>query len=388
MTCLRSNRSLLSAAAVIALCAVLTPAALGQNGSAHGSGGSGVGGRQPSRVVRSEPAPALSDNAALGYYSFWLAVNADDAKTFAELCGSQEWGKPLPAELTAALIRQQPNIQKLLRTTRMKHCDFGRDFSEGFELMLPELAKMRGIARMLKADANRLILEGKSEEAAERYAALFDVARHCGQDRVLISSLVSIAIANHPVGDLVESHGASLLTKAGRAKVMAAIERLNGVEGFGVKRSIEGERELAINGTIARYDGPDAGRRFADTSLEMAFSNDEKSKTEAATKAIDEIRQMDGEALCAAGQRLKPYYVEAMKVWDLPDAQERLKKLNEAASAGEYGPLGVHLLPAFARCRTSEQKGLEAVNSVAEALRQADKDEEADAKKNGAPAKP
>jgi hypothetical protein len=365
---------------------MLTPAVtLGQNGATKGVVTSS---RQPARVNRAEPAPALSDNAALGYYSFWLAVNADDNKAFSEHCGTQEWGKPLPAPLTEALVREQPNIQKLLRTTRMKHCDFGRDFSEVFELLLPELSKMRGIARMFKADANRLILEGKVDDAAERYAAIFDLARHCGQDRVLISSLVSIAIANVPVSDLVEDHGAGLLTKTGRAKVLAAIDRLNGTEGFGVKRSIEGERELAINGSVAKYDGPDAGRKFADTCLAMAFSSDEKSRSETATKALDEIRQMDGAALRAAGQQLKPYYDEVIKAWDLPDAQDRLKKLTEAASAGEYGPLGVHLLPALNRCRTSEQKGLDAVNSVAAALRQADKDEEQDAKRKEAPAKP
>lgn len=329
------------------------------------------------RKPSNDATPALGDNAALIYYSIWTMENRDDAKVFSELCGLQEFGKALPQALHDALMRNQSMITRLIRATKMKHCDFGRDFSEGFGMLLPELAKMRALARLLVADADRCLVEGKPDDAAERYAAVFGLARHSGQDRVLISSLVSIALANFTADDLVDHKAAAMLTRAGRAKVLAAIDRLNGAEGFGLKRALDGERELAVTGTILKYDGPDAGRRFADEVLGIMTAVADARPNE---PQIEKIRQLDGAALRAEARKLDQFYDAAIKVWDSPSANETLKNMSDAASEGEYGLLGTQLLPALSKCRASQDKGGETLRRISAALHQANADEDQDIK--------
>jgi len=326
----------------------------------------------PPRATRtSQAAPALRDNAALVYYSVWSMITPEDDRTLRELCGTQEYGKPLPAALSEVLTRNQAAVKRIIRAAGMQSCDFARDYSQGFNLLLPELARMRGLTRMLGADADRCLLEGKYDDAAERYAAMYGLARHAGQDRILISSLVAIAITSYPSGRLMEDNVAVRLTPSGRAKILAAIERLNGVEGFNIKGAIEGERQLALMGTVEKYEGADAGRRFADEVLTVAgprsIEENEQSK-----KDIERIRQMDGTALRAEAAKLERFYADVLKAWDRADAAALLKEYSEAASKGEYGSLGVYLAPAFSKCYASQSKGAETLEKVSEALRKAD----------------
>ncbi|HZW05857.1 MAG TPA: hypothetical protein VFF65_01945 [Phycisphaerales bacterium] len=368
------NRSRLTLTAALVTLAAFAPA-LAQPAS---------GARQPaaSRPTRtSQAAPALRDNAALVYYSVWTTMSADDAKVFAEHAGMQEFGKPLPTPFHEALVRNQTLISRLVKGASLQHCDFARDRSEGFNLLLPELAKMRGLVRILKADAQRLLLEGKPDDAADRYAAIYGISRHAAQDRILISSLVSIAIAGLPTDDLAERNAAAMLTPKGRQKVLAAIERLNGAEGFNLKGAMEGERELMVYATIEKYQGADAGRRFADECLSMTgTAPTSKPHSDSTPTAVDQdevtalerVRQMDGAALAAEARKLEPFYEAVVKAWDRTDAQKALQELSEAATRGDYGAFGGYLLPALSKCHLSESKGVESVRKAAEALRKAD----------------
>ncbi|HYD01701.1 MAG TPA: hypothetical protein VEB22_10785 [Phycisphaerales bacterium] len=340
----------------------------------------------PRATRTSQAAPALRDNAALVYYSIWTTMSPEDAKTFAEHAGTQEFGKPLPTPLHEALVRNQALIARLVKGASLQYCDFARDRSEGFNLLLPELAKMRGLARILKADAQRLLLEGKPDDAADRYAALYGLSRHTGQDRILISSLVSVAIASVPTDDLAEHNAAAMLTPKGRQKILAAIERLNGAEAFNLKGAMEGERELMVFATIDKYKGADAGRRFADECLSLSgAAPTSKPKTGSApataegdeVSAVERVRQMDGAALAAEARKLEPFYDAVIKAWDRTDAQKALEDLSEAATRGDYGAFGGILLPALTKCRTSESKGVDAVRKAADALRKAEAAEKA-----------
>lgn len=339
----------------------------------------------PARDRAANVAPSMGDNAALVYYSIWMNDNREVMLPFSEAYGDLQYGKALPKAVADYLTLRKDDINKMVRAGKMKHCDFGIDRSEGFNVLLPHLSKLRSVARTLNADAARCLLEGKPDEAADRFVAIFGLARHAASDRILISSLVGIAIANVPVDGLVENKGAWQLTPAGRAKVLAAIEKFEGAAGFRLKDAIEGERELAINATIMKYDGPDAGRRFADEVLSLsmgavpstastppggASEPTQAQKDEAA--GVEKIRQMDGDALQAEARKLNRFYDEVVKAWDAPNVTQRLKELAEQAEHGEFGLLGGSLLPAVTKCRASQDKGVEALQKIVAALRQAD----------------
>lgn len=340
----------------------------------------GVEGVQP-RDRSATVAPTIGDNAALVYYSVWINDDREKLSAFAEAYSDMQFGKAQPQAVADFLKQREFDIKRLVRAGQMNHCDFGIDRSEGFNTLLPHLAKLRSVARILNADAARCLLEGKPDDAADRFVAIFGLARHAASDRILISSLVSIAIANVPVNGLVESNGASQLTPAGRAKVLAAIDKFQGGAGFRLKDAIEGEREMAVDATILKYDGPGAGRKFADEVLREAVvsgapgAHPEQEPTPQSN--IEKVRQMDGAALQAEASKLNAFYDEVKRVWDGPNVDQRLKELSAAAEKGEYGVLGAFLLPALTKCHTSEVKGVEALQRIAQVLRKADAAESA-----------
>lgn len=341
------------------------------------------------RVRAAGVAPAIGDNAALVYYSVWMNKSREQTTPFLEAYSDLEYGKALPRAVADYLKQHEGDIARLVRAGKMPHCDFGIDRDEGFGVLLPHLGQLRTAARMLNADAARCLLEGKPDEAADRFAAIFGLARHAATDRILISSLVSIAIASVPVDGLVDHNGAAMLTPAGRAKVLAAIERFDGAAGFRLKDAIEGEREMAVETTILKFDGPNAGRRFADEVLSMAAAPSPPGAAQPASGSTkdeptdtEKVRMMDGAALQAEARKLNRFYEEVARAWDAPGAAERLKELSRQAERGEFGALGSSLLPAVTKCRVSQDKGVESLQRITAALRQADANAAAEQKNN------
>jgi hypothetical protein len=332
------------------------------------------------RVSITQPTGAAG-NAALTYYGVWASLGEADMKLINETYPESDFGKPLPQELYRLVSNRQNEIGRLIRASSVKNCDFGLEYGDGFMMLLPHLGKMRTTVRLLAADARRCLVEGKPDEAADRYAAIFGVAKHAGGDKVLISSLVSIAVASLPESDLVERKGAAMLTPAGRAKVLAAIGRFGGVEGFGIKSAIEGERFMAVDAAIERYDGPDAGKRLdADVLHFVDGMKEPNGLTPEQKTSAEKIRAMDGRALRAELQKLNPFYTAVLRAWDRPDAEAELERLSEKARAGEYGEFGYHFLPAVTKCRASQEKGRKSLDNIAEALRKADAEAAADTK--------
>lgn len=320
-------------------------------------------------------------NAALTYYGVWATLGETDMKSLNELCPETSFGQPLSTELHQLLVRHEGEIKRILRATAVKDCDFGLDFDDGFMMLMPHLSKLRTTARMLRSDAHRCIVEGKLDDAADRYAAILGLARHAASDRVMISSLVGIAIAAMPATDLVDAKGAAMLTPAGRAKVLAAIDRFGGAEGFRLKEAILGERQMAVEAAITKFDGPDAGRRMEEElHLVDGLKSDTGGGNAAQQRSIERVRAMDGEALRAELSKLNPFYTEAVAAWDKPNVNEELKRLTDAAGRGEFGEFGYHFLPALVRCHVSQEKGKESLDKIAEALRKADADAAMDAK--------
>lgn len=337
----------------------------------------------PSRRVAQTQPTGAAGNAALTYYNVWASLGEADMKAINELYPDSDFGKPLSQELHRIVTSHQGDIVRLVKASNVKNCDFGLDYSEGFLMLMPHLGKMRTTTRLLAADARRCVAEGKLDDAADRYAAIFGVARHAGCDHVMISSLVSIAIASLPVGDLVDHNGVAVLTPAGRAKLLAALDRFGGVEGFGLKAAIEGERAMAVDAAIDKYDGPDAGKRMEEELLHLVDGqNGGEAPTPQQRASGEKIRAMDGKALRAELLKLNAYYNAAEKVWDRADAQAQIEKLGEAASRGEYGEFAYHFLPALTKCRSSQDKGRDALDKIAAAIRKADADAAADRAKN------
>ncbi len=114
----------------------------------------------------------------------------------------QEWLKlpidQMPIEAVEELVfSHASNLDRFAKATLHERCDFEIPIrQEGVNALLPHLAEMRGISRLLAIEIRLRIRQGRYLEAIDRLKAGFTLARHTGNGTTLIEGLVGLAIAN------------------------------------------------------------------------------------------------------------------------------------------------------------------------------------------------
>lgn len=133
------------------------------------------------------------ENAAVLYYKTCLTYQKPAGKTADELSDVVR-GKIEPSdELVKFVEGQAQTISTIVTASRIKNCDWGHNYEQGFEMLLPGLSDMRNITRIVLADAVIKTRNGNYAAAVDRCIAVFRMSRHL-KDRVLISNLVAIAM--------------------------------------------------------------------------------------------------------------------------------------------------------------------------------------------------
>lgn len=132
------------------------------------------------------------DNAAVLYYKAAVLYEVDS--NMADMLADLQKGEiELNDKIREFVKKNRLIINTVLDASEVKNCDWGMDFSQGFEMEMPPLASMKKLARLVRADAEILAIEGDYEAAISRCMSLYKMARHIN-DRVYISYLVGIAI--------------------------------------------------------------------------------------------------------------------------------------------------------------------------------------------------
>ncbi|HZW08809.1 MAG TPA: hypothetical protein VFF69_02815 [Phycisphaerales bacterium] len=301
--------------------------------------------------------------AAFHYFQGESATAEQDAET-AELVGITR------ERATEALVNAQPLIERLVWASNLEHCDFGVMYQDGWGALLPHLGKMRAASRILRADAWRQLESGDPDAAAARLAAIYNAARHVSRDRILISSLVGIAIAAHAhqLTEHMLEHGT--LTDEGRDLIIAALERFEADDPFNTRECIKMEGAITIGWLAKEYgDKADAGALLLELSPDPELDPGHAAN----------IRRLNGAAVVAEARRLTPFYEQALRLWDRPDAAERLDALSAMGEVGAYGELGRLFAPALGRAREGDAKGQAQLAETLTAL-QAYREPKSDAK--------
>jgi len=152
-------------------------------------------------VVFSQP----PDNAALLYYQAFLLYEKPDA-TMDKMLSDFLDDKIMSNEVIEQYIEKNRKVLKLLITAAdTPNCDWGYDYSQGFELMMPNLAQLRQATYLIQTEAKLLAEQGDYSTALERCLSMHKTALHAA-DRTLVSYLVAIAIsalANGSIQDIL-----------------------------------------------------------------------------------------------------------------------------------------------------------------------------------------
>jgi hypothetical protein len=304
-----------------------------------------------------------STNAALVYYRTWMTANPDLNKVHLALEIAEGDDNPTsftPAEAEQILIDSRDVIENYIAAAALDQCDFGIAYQDGWNALLPHLGKLRATTRVLRVDAKRLLKADDIEAAGERVAAIYGMAWQVKGDRVLISSLVGLAIANSGHELAIELVDSGELSEQGRDLLIARLERFEGADDpFAVRASIAMEAAM----TIGWLDELIGDGRLGDRLLDDGLLVSDNAGT------LAELNALDAEGVRRESARMGEYYKQVVGAWDKEDAIERIEALAAIVEAGGFGPLAKSFGASLGRARAGEQHGMGELADTLDVLR-------------------
>lgn len=133
------------------------------------------------------------ENAAVLYLRAFIIYEEPDSD-LSKMLDDLRDGKIKPNDqIRQYFEKNRPVIELVTTASQIPDCDWGRDHSKGFDLMMPELATVRKLAFMLVADSKVFLYDGDYKTSLERCLTIHRMARHIGED-LIISNLVGIAM--------------------------------------------------------------------------------------------------------------------------------------------------------------------------------------------------
>jgi hypothetical protein len=298
------------------------------------------------------------ENAALVYYKAWDSI---DRAVFTDV--SQNYKNEPRAKLSEvhlqALRDNQRFVQSIMRATELDDCDWGVDFEEGPNALLPHLSFLRGSCRFLGADVRRCVEEGDINGAAKRVTAIIRMSTQERSDRCLISSLVAVAINAYAATVTRNMMTEKSLTPEAAHVILAGFKGMPD-DPFGYKTCLDMERNM-LHWTKTHFTGEHAGEEFTKAMAEMGGGN---ANNEA------ELKKMDEAALAVELDKAARFYDELDKLWGQAGKDKEFRDLEDRMSNGEFGNIAMVLAPAVSKANQSGLKAkatLEAIEKELEA---------------------
>jgi hypothetical protein len=143
--------------------------------------------------IAGSPAAAYPpDNAAVLYYKAFMLYEAED-EIKSSLDDYRQGRIEMNKTIEEYLTKNRRVIDIVLDATRIEHCDWGLDYSQGTEVLLPPHYEARDILFLIAAEAAMQADKGDYRKALERCLGMYRMARHVNE-RPLVCYLVGTAI--------------------------------------------------------------------------------------------------------------------------------------------------------------------------------------------------
>ena len=226
---------------------------------------------------------------------------------------TNDWNEPGLAGAFKSLREALPALRSDLTNRAFV---VSADYSQGFELLLPHLAKYKQAAQALSADTVRALHERRLDKATENLVAGAALVRLMKDERIMISHLVRLASAAILQGATWEALQAEGWTEAQLQAIQAGWESPDFMEGmaqaYGMERAMgctyyDGDRYsnrklIAIFGDFQQLNGgySDAGGAAGNFVAELLHGLGEVSRPVRATAhiAVWRVAWADQDQLC------------------------------------------------------------------------------------------
>ncbi len=231
--------------------------------------------------------------------------------------------------LNSLLKSHTKDIERLMESLKSSDCGFEVDYSPGMGTILPHLGEARPMARILVADAKRLLAAGDADGAARRIASILRISVNLTcKAQTLIELLVGTAVAELAL-DCVRTHP-ELARAAWKTDIQQAIAAV--------------QQSDVLNSTaLVRADLDMMARSLREGKM-IAFEGSARDWTKASQAERD-----------AAAAHISSLAEEYLRAWKLPDAAASAAKLDAITTRERTSP-GGDLLPPFSKARPAVEK--------------------------------
>ena len=245
--------------------------------------------------------------------------------------------QPITSEVRAALAAAQGAIGDFRKGSQQEYCDFSLDYSQGFELLLPHLSEMRGLARAMRADAAVRLADGDASGAAAELASMYKSSGHMGDDRVLISSLIGQAIFQLSDAGVQSGLDSAAFNAADAASLLGGAKQLGTNDPFAYLEAMGMEQEIVI-ATFEKYRGPDGLKKLGELMGDP--------------QATERLAGLDDAAFDAELVKYDDMMTRINSAFALTDkdaATAAMKAISDDIESGKLGVLASVVAPAFGK---------------------------------------
>lgn len=292
------------------------------------------------------------ENAALSYYRAWALMGDTPQKLI-------ETGKDeikLTPQAPGQLARLDDSIQILIRAAETGVADWGVDYEDGPNTLLPHLGSLRHSARVMAAAALQHGEHGALDQASECLATLHRMGVDSASGDHLISSLVGIAIGNLGVELTNQMIDDGMIDGAGARVVLEAIRSDGRSDRYRMRDAIVGEWRMMSEYIVKHAPEQDAGAWLLDDALLTDDSGPSKT-----------IREMDRSALVRELGGLAEYHSDLLSAWDA-QSMEKLERAEARVQSGSYGALTEIMGATLLRTFSSDEQSREQLDELIERL--------------------
>jgi hypothetical protein len=274
-------------------------------------------------------------NAALGYWRIWHWY-ADELDGTFERAGwyiaevpedpeeRAEWQKDFEERWNPAWgDRNDPSflededlqwaIDRLILAASYERCDFDPALEEGIPALFPHLGELRTSVRLLCADARRVAREGDSDAAIERLEAALTTARRAENDRMIISSLVSMAGVGLVYGEASYLRGEGFISAEQVGPLAQRLASL-ATHDFALRDALDTERRWHLIGITMVSQMP-YQQPLVEVSMRAFGSGEDRA------------------------EEINAYHDRLVAAWSSDEPTSELLILGTEADRGDFGPM-------------------------------------------------
>jgi hypothetical protein len=288
-----------------------------------------------------DPKSDLATNAALQYWQAFAQLPTLDKEQEKLLADWNTVSLDDPA-VQKLLATSQNSMTYLRRAAKLPRCDWGLDYNDGISLLLPHLAKGRDLARLACLHARREFEAGNRKRARFDAIAIMTLARHVGNEPIIICVAVRYAIE----GMVVNLFAPYLLElKPSHAEAKAAFDALPSAPTL--LPSIVTEKQFFIEWMIKKVKEEEVRKPGAGIELWKNLLS--------APETPEELRQISSiEKMTKLLEDLLPVSDELARLVALPKEQFDVQYPVFKERINVTNPLAVITLPAIEKILAKE----------------------------------